>query len=579
MNSISDQKAYIRAQPQPVPEGAQTVQIAMRDGVELAADLYRADLDIPAATILIRTPYDKGGFPGMGKIARVFVAHGYNVVIQDVRGRFRSGGATEYMIHEPDDGYDTIDWIAKQPWSDGSVGMWGTSYIGFTQIAALSSAHPALKCIAPRLTGSNLGLPVIAPDGSEDVEHVVNRWYFGQCYNDNFLYIGRLPWHQRPWKKMMEGFFETVGQWSADFEKSFERDFPSRAPGLASLIANPIPTLFTVGYYDLCAPAAWQDIEALSAAPAWAGKLFLRLEAVDHEGYNVEQAPFGPEDWYTHNPVALEKFIRRAVDPTIPFYNRHLRGLGEGVPPVQYEVGTFGWKASEAWPPAHTRRVRFYLSGKNNAQGLLGETPPERDFARWRHDGGNLVPSIAASAEQPCGPGSTTVLMAWPDLAPLGDRPDVLAFGSKPVAADLLITGAVTLKGRLASTLESADVFARLLDQAPDGTAHLITRGQVRIKTRPVSETADGDTIQDHSTPFAVTVGQTAYKLPAGHRLLLHVFSSDFPEYTANGGGVDPWLIETVPSGTHMLEFGPATGAILDIDVAASAEAVRAAFA
>lgn len=579
MNDMTNQSAYTRKGPEPVPEGVTTLAIPMRDGIELAADLYRPDPDGPAPTVLIRTPYDKGGFPGMPIVGRLFAAHGYNVVIQDVRGRFRSPGATEYMIHEADDGYDTIDWIASQSWSDGAVGMWGTSYIGFTQIAALSSAHPALKCIAPRLTGSTLGLTIVNPDGSEDVEHVVNRWYFGQAYNDPYLWFGRLHWEKRPWKAMMEDFFTTVGQWSADFESSFDKGFSDRAPDLSSLIANPIPTLFTVGYYDLCAPYSWRDIDALSAAPSWGGKLFLRLEAIDHEGYHLDQAPFGPEDWYIRNPVALEKFLRRSVDPIIPFFNRHLRGLGEGVPAVSYEVCREGWRWSEAWPPPQARKLRFYLHGGSEAEGRLGVSPSLPGLGRWKHDGKNLVPSIAASPEMPCGPGSTTPLMAWPDLAPLGERPDVLSFAGDPVATDLRLSGPVTLRGRIASTLNSADVFARLLDQGPDGTAYLITRGQVRLRTVPVDEQGGDAAFNSALTPFQLTVGHTAYRLAAGHRLLLHIFSSDSSEFTANGGaGVDPWLVEDVPSGTHAIEFGSVTGTILDILVDGSTEAVRDAF-
>lgn len=576
---MSEQVTYVRAQPVPVPEGTDSLQIPMRDGVELAADLYRADTTVPAATILVRTPYDKGAFPGMPKVAQTFVAHGYNVLVQDVRGRFRSGGATEYMMHEASDGYDTLEWISQQPWSDGSVGMWGTSYVGFTQLAALSAAHPALKCITPRLTGSTIGLTITHPDGSEEIDHIVNRWYYGQCYNDNYVYYGRLRWEQRPWKKMMEEFFETVGQWSADFENSFGKDFAGRAPPLASIIANPIPTLFTVGYYDLVAPYSWRDIDALSAVPSWAGKLFLRLEAIDHEGYHLDQAPFGPDEFYMRNPVALEKFIRRAVDPLLPFFNRHLRGMGEGVPLVEYEVCRGGWSSSNVWPPANTRKVRFYLSGGEGGKNRLGEAPPEAGFVSWRHDGDNMVPSIAANPEQPCGPGSTTPLMAWPDLAPLGDRPDVLSFESKALATDLVLAGPVTLRGRATSTMDSMDVFARLLDLGPDGKARLISRGQVRFNTRSIEEGAEDETMRASLSHFQMTVGHTAYKLAAGHRLLLHVFSSDAPEFTANGGaGVDPWLVERVPSATHFIECGPTTGTTLEVVVAASADAVRAAF-
>src|SRR6478672_8540732 len=132
---------------------AQQHMAPMRDGVELATDVYLPDGQGPWPSVLVRLPYDKNGrYCWMPFIATHVIARGYAFVPQDVRGRVRSEGEPLAFVNEVEDGYDTIDWLAQQPWSNGAVGMWGDSYYGFTQWAAVAARHPALKAIVPRVT-------------------------------------------------------------------------------------------------------------------------------------------------------------------------------------------------------------------------------------------------------------------------------------------------------------------------------------------------------------------------------------------------------------------------------------------
>jgi hypothetical protein len=180
--------------PQPVPDDAVEVRVPLRDGVELAADLYAAGEE-PRPVVLVRLPYDKdGAYCFLPSIARYFVQHGYTAVIQDVRGKFRSGGATEFGVHEVDDGYDTVAWVAAQPWCDGRVLMWGDSYFGMTQLAAAASGHPALTAISPRVTGTRLGRDVTFADGSRDVEVTSRKGYFSSWYVDRDAYEWEIDW-------------------------------------------------------------------------------------------------------------------------------------------------------------------------------------------------------------------------------------------------------------------------------------------------------------------------------------------------------------------------------------------------
>jgi putative CocE/NonD family hydrolase len=570
--------------PAPTPSDAAELHIPMRDGVHLAADLFRPPHGRPTATILIRTPYGKGlGAPmfDLPEIARIFVAHGFSVVTQDVRGRFASEGKTEAYKNEIDDGYDTLDWIAAQEWCDGNIGMWGLSYVGFTQLAAAASGHPALKCIVPRLTGTELGFPIEYPDGSHDVEHAVFRWYFGQAYADKCLYMFPLDWSSRPLRKLFDPFFEHLGKRSSDFDQSFKKDFLKRIIPRDRLLMQPIPTLFMVGTYDLAAIWSWRDIEAIQKAPQWNGKLHLRVEAIDHESYSLDLAPMTAEDDHRLNAGARERLVRHFVDPTIPFYAKHLRGFGEGVAPVTYQVGKGTWHTSETWPPQPAQTLQFHLDmDKPEQHGRLIPAPVERSVVRWQHNPADPVPSIAVTEEAPCGPGVKSVFMVWPDLTPIGERKDVLSFRSEPVMGDILLTGPVRLKAMVASTLKSADFFARLSDLAPDGTAGLIVRGHIRVKLFPVADDAADDDILAAARPVEVPLLHASYRLPAGHRLLLHVFSSDFPEYLFNpGDGSETWDAITALPGTHAIEIGGLRGAALTVTACGTPDAIAQAFA
>ena len=130
--------------------GVADVFATMRDGVRLGADVYRPAGLGPAPAVIIRQPYGKQTEDmEMDVVGGFFARKGYACVVQDVRGKFSSGGAFDPGVHEVEDGYDTVEWATAQDWCDGRVGFWGESYYGITSYAAAMSGHPAIACIAP----------------------------------------------------------------------------------------------------------------------------------------------------------------------------------------------------------------------------------------------------------------------------------------------------------------------------------------------------------------------------------------------------------------------------------------------
>jgi predicted acyl esterase len=513
-----------RVGPGPLSPDATQHMVRMRDGVRLATDVYLPSPDCgPGPTILTRLPYDKSGeYTFMARIAAYFTARGYRMVVQDVRGKFRSEGETLLFVNEAYDGYDTLDWLVNQDWSDGVAGMWGDSYYGFTQWAAASTGHPALKAMVPRVTGTRLGeLPVPAPgQRTHDVEMSVHRFYPLSMFHDRDIWEWEIDWTRRPLAGQVEEFFTAVGSRSASYDLWFPypvslRRFPAGSP----FDAPAVPVLMTIGWWDNCAPWQWSDHREIQRKPAWQRNEYLLLEAIDHE--NNSHFSIGV-------PNSDPAFLPRYLDPAVEFFDVFLRGSDREIPRVRWQLagsGDAAFRTSDVWPPVSAYPRKWHL-----IEGSLSESPGPAVTVTWAHDASDPVPSPVEDA--------FAFLAEYPDERGLTARSDVLTFAGAVVAEALDLAGPVRLDAVVGSDGPEMDLFARLTDVDPDGSARLIARGQ--------------QTIVEPGSSFAVTLdlGQVGYRLAAGHALRLTLASSDAPEFVpAPGNGEHRWLAgKTVPN-------------------------------
>ncbi|MEV6342684.1 CocE/NonD family hydrolase [Actinoplanes sp. NPDC051851] len=531
-----------RTGPGPVPPSATQHMVRMRDGVHLATDVYLPSGGdaAPGPVVLTRLPYDKNGeYTFMPRVAEYFTARGYTMVVQDVRGKFRSEGETLLFVNEAYDGYDTIEWLVNQAFCNGVVGMWGDSYYGFTQWAAVSTGHPALRAIAPRVTGTRLGeLPGPVPrQRTHDVEMGVARYYPLSMFHGPDMFEWELDWSRRPYAAQVEEFFTCVGSRSASYDVWFPnpvhlRRFPAGSP----FDAPAVPVLMTVGWWDNCAPWSWSDHREIQRRPAWARNEYLLIEAIDHEN-NSHFAP--------GQTSADPSFLARYLDPAIDFFDVFLRGERREIPRVRWQLANSGDPAHRAeggWPPPAAYPRTWHPAGADAAVrdapgGTLGSAPGPAEAAAWTHDAADPVRSPVVDA--------FSFLAEYPDERHAADRPDVLVFTAPAGAEPLDLAGPISLSTVAGSDGPEMDLFARLLDVAPDGTAKLIARGQQTIP-RP------GDAF-----PVTLDLGHVGYRLPAGHALRLTVASSDAPEFVpAPGTGEHRWLaVETVPN-RQRIELG-----------------------
>ena len=292
----------------PLDARASEHMVPMRDGVRLATDVYLPDGAGPFPAVLVRLPYDKNGrYCWMPFLATHFIARGYAFVPQDVRGKFRSEGDPLAFVGEVPDGYDTIEWITQQPWSNGDVGMWGDSYYGFTQWAAVAAGHPALKAIVPRVTIADI-------DGWLDgVTPLYGGHYLGQYWSDHDTHHWAPDWSHRPLAEVFDPAFEQIGSRSASFDYVLERSRGAERipvfPGAHPFDVLRIPTLHGVGWFDNITPPHMLDYEALVRNPGTAPFQYLHAGSTDHENYRFEQVPIPESEDHAQHDDALEQML------------------------------------------------------------------------------------------------------------------------------------------------------------------------------------------------------------------------------------------------------------------------------
>ena len=493
----------------PVPPDAHQFAVAMRDGTRLATDVYLPSGPGPFPTLLARMPYDKAGDECfMPAVARWFTRRGYAVVVQDVRGKCRSDGDLAPFRFEVADGSDTLDWVVRQSWCDGAVGMIGDSYYGYTQWAAAASGHPALKAITPRVTGPDIG--VFERQGVFPLE-VVACWAL-ETWVDNHLYEydGQIDWSTRPLSEILPAMLDgrrPVGldQWA----------LTGRDATPAPIVNGRVPALHLAGFFDFFHRqqlAAWRTACAAAQAPQ-----YLILDCTDHASMPLRDVGSPVEDPWG-DARSLPRFLDGYLGPLLPFLDYYVRGVGEyDAPPVRWRLGHGEWHATTEWPPPCSEVREWLAEGGSGA--LVNKTSAETTLT-WTHDPTDPVPSLA----HPYYP-----LMQPVDQRSLTERPDVLFFATAPLQEPLDLAGPVTVGLTLRAGGGSTHTMAQLVDVHPDGSHQQVLEGAARI---------------DGPWPAAaeVDLGHVGYRFRAGHRLGLRLAASSYPRYVVHPGTDEhPW--------------------------------------
>ncbi len=475
---------------------AETVMVPMRDGVKLATDVYLPAGDGPWPTILTMTPY---GRKGAGAFAGETNKRGYAYVAQDFRGRFDSEGVDyPVFLHngwgEHQDGYDTVEWIAKQKWSNGKIGGWGISAPACALNMTAPSRPPHLTCSYSVVAFSSM-YPQAAYLGGAFLKSLMEDWLkAGKFSPKNLELIRAHPNYDDLWRQ-------------------FDTD------RVASKVN--VPTMYVGGWYDIFNAGSIDSFVAVNKqGDAGArGKCRLVMEAYGH-GRN--------EDLVFPNcaqPPAADAW---------KWFDIWLKNDGKGIeeiPVVQYFVmgdpadpNTPGnkWRTAADWPiPAEPIKVYFYPDNK-----LRLEQPKDMfGSLAYKYDPKNPVPTVGGA--------NLTISKGPMDQRSVEDRKDILLFTSPALDRYVEITGPVKVKLWASSTTPDTDFTAKLCDVYPDGRSIIVLDGIIRASHRSSMEKAElmepGKIYE-----FEIDLWSTSFVISPGHRVRIAIASSNAPRFEPN---------------------------------------------
>ncbi len=524
------------------------VEIPMRDGVTLRADVYRPDDAKPHSVLLARLPYNKDLSPiSLSLLSPIRAARrGYVVVVQDTRGRFKSDGQFSLFVGEAEDGFDTVAWCAAQPWSDGKVGMYGASYFGATQWLTAMAAPPALQTIIPTITASDY-YEGWTYQGGAFQQGFIQFWTAGMA-TETLTRLDDAPADAR--RKLYGAIFD-MGK-TAKFPLV---DFPpASVPGLMdhyrTWLQHPSRDAFWENVrieskYEQMEVAAlhiggWYDIFLEGTLRNFAG---MRTRGKSARARQRQRLVVGP--WLHglfNRIVGAVDFGPGALPDAIDLGGLHLQWFDScfgdtaatGAPVRLFVMGANIWRDENEWPLARAVATPFYLNsaGRANSRrgnGCLVAQPVAQEASDvFLYDPEQPVPTY----------GGCTLMPGAQSAGPqeqreVEDREDVLVYTSEPLSEPLEVTGPVEALVYAATDGRDTDFTAKLVAVAPDGRALNLCDGIVRARYR--NSLSNAELLEPGRVyEYRIFLGSTSYVFAPGFRLRLQVSSSNFPRFDRN---------------------------------------------
>jgi len=543
----------------------------MRDGTVLHADIYRPATNESVPVILMRTQYGKSGAqvqPSRYQTPDWFASHCYLVVIQDVRGQGSSGGVFSEFTHDRDDGYDSVEWAAALPGSNGKVGMYGSSYVGATQWLAATATPPHLVTIVPANTASDyydgwmyeggefrlafvqpwaIGLATTAAENRRDD---VTATALKAAAADSTRWLNFLPYRALP---PLQPTNPVIAPWYFDWIAHSTRDDFWRRWSIRDRYPSVrVPVLDIEGWYDAFLAGGVENFTGMVNSAGTPGS---------RANQRLVIGPWDHVDWGRPDsePAPLLKDIGPAGETPInelmlAWYDHFLKGVDNhvsGKPRVDYFLmGANRWKTADSWPLPGTQWSRYFLSGDgqiDSRTGRLTTTVPPGDQApdRYVYDPADPAPSVGGHSC--CGAESGP--QGPYDQIPVEQRSDVLVYTSDPLPTDTEVTGPTTVDLWASSSAVDTDFTAKLIVVKPDGDAINLNNGILRTTFRDsLSEPRPG--VPNQPYEYRIAIWPTSYEFRAGDRIRVEISSSDYPQFAPNPNTGEPFgqSAATVPA-------------------------------
>jgi uncharacterized protein len=531
------------------------IAIPMRDGCLLKGDLYRPERNEKLPVLLNRTPYDKK-FPlisGATLDAVRAAQRGYNVVFVDCRGRFESEGKFTCFADELDDGYDTIEGLAHQPWADGKVGTFGASYMGVTQWLAAKRTPPSLKAMVPSITASNyhdgwtyqggafslffnvswlmitLGLARLVRERADNPRADAELNAIMSTIDTMRDRMDFLPLKEFPlFREGAPYFFDWL-------EHPYYDDYWKKLSIEESYDKINVPALNIAGWYDIFQGGALRNYMGMKAkGPTPAARSQRLLAGPWHHSLPLPSLVGQVDMGFRASPVAID------LDGLqIDFFDHWLKGkknaIDQTAPVSIYVMGLNDWREEQDWPLPDTQWQKFYLHSRGRANSAFGdgalatEEPGNEPADSYLYNPLNPVPTNGGGL---CCYANSVSGGAF-DQSAIEHRADVLVYSTEPLKEDVEVTGPIRLTLYASSSAPDTDFTAKLVDVTDCGFARNLTDGILRARVH-----------ESQSDPKLITPGKvyeynidmwsTANLFKAGHRIRLEVSSSNFPRFDRN---------------------------------------------
>lgn len=524
------------------------VALTTSDGIRLVADIYHPKGGEPAPGILVRMPLTKtlknNFFADV--VGRMWAERGYTVVLQGTRGRYKSSGTYYPLLHERQDGIETLRWVKEQPWFNGQLGMWGGSVFGYTQWVLADQVDSGASAFFIQIASTDFHR-MFYPGGAFSLESALYWAVRSHGERDITPAIEDLErgFNGYPVIEADDrvgrdiGFFNDWVSHPARDQYWAQIDGEKRAKSLRA------PTLLLAGWFDPFLPGMLDDFDRI------------RKEAPS-EVASATRLIIGP--WVHAMTVTFpggltpRNYRWESLAPSLEWFDQHLKSPkpSSDTPIRIYVMGENVWRDEWEWPLARTQYTPYYLSSGGrantlNGDGVLTVTVPTGQIAdTYVYDPWNPVPTAGGAM---LGPRSGIA-----SQNAIESRNDVLVYTTPPLEEDLETTGPITLILYVSTTAPNTDFVAKLVDVHPTGPAYNVSEGVLRRDYQAsVSAAAQAQEIEIELWP-------TSILFLKGHRIRLEVSSSNYPRFDRNPNTGSEIATETQPiAATQLVYHGPST--------------------
>ena len=558
----------------------QKVMMPMRDGERLATDIYRPKGNAKAPIVFSRTPYNFNSWIDGELRTRTLetayeaVQRGYAYVVQNERGRFFSEGEWDILGTPTTDGYDAFEWMSKQAWSNGKIGLIGCSSTAEWQMAVASLNHPALAAMVAQGFGAGVGR---VGDFYEQgnwyrggaQQMLFTAWLYGtqndkfrptfpkdikqedlvrvQRYYDLATEMPKVDWAQALNHLPVQDIIKNVNGQVGVYDQMIVRKPNDPAWFKGGLYHDNmplnVPGFWFVSWYDVSSGpnlALFNHVRK-NPDPAIADNQYLVIAPTLHCAFKRA----------TENTVVGERSMGDARlnydELTWGWFDMLLKGeqndFKKTTPRVRYfTMGSNKWQASETWPPQNAVPTNYYLTsgGKANTRNgdgaLVAKVPSSDKPDSFKYDPAKPVNSYGGNV---CCTG-TAVNGGSFDQSQMELRDDILVYTSEPLKEGLEVSGFINATLYLSSDVKDTDVTLKLIDVSPDGKAYNLDETIQRVRYR---EGYEKEVFMEKDKVYGVklTPLSTSNYFAAGHRIRIEVSSSNFPRFERNlntGGNI-----------------------------------------